>query len=78
MMYFKGICFITDSKYSDLPLYDMINVVLRAGVKWVQYREKDLSRREIYANAVTLRELTRSLMQRLSSTTTQISRLLSG
>jgi thiamine-phosphate pyrophosphorylase len=37
----------------------MINVVLRAGVKWVQYREKDLSRREIYENAVTLRDLTR-------------------
>jgi thiamine-phosphate pyrophosphorylase len=58
-MYFKGICFITDRKYSDLPLYDMINIVLRAGVKCIQYREKDLSRREIYGNAVTLRELTR-------------------
>ena len=59
-MYFKGICFITDRKYSDLPLYDMINIVLRAGVKCIQYREKDLSRREIYGHAVTLRELTRS------------------
>ncbi len=58
-MSISGICFITDKKYSDLPLYDMINVVLRAGVKWVQYREKDLSRREIYKNAVILRELTR-------------------
>jgi len=58
-MYFKGICFITDSKYSDLPLYDMINIVLLAGVKCIQYREKDRSRREIYGNAVTLRELTR-------------------
>ena len=58
-MYFKGICFITDRKYSDLPLYDMIDVVLRAGVKCIQYREKYLSRREIYANAVTLREFTR-------------------
>lgn len=58
-MYFKGICFITDRKYSDLPLYDMINIVLRAGIKCIQYREKDLSRREIYGNAVTLRELTR-------------------
>jgi thiamine-phosphate pyrophosphorylase len=59
-MYFKGICFITDRKYSDLPLYDMINIILHAGVKCIQYREKDLSRREIYGNAVTLRELTRS------------------
>ena len=59
-MYFKGICFITDRKYSDLPFYDMINIALRAGVKCIQYREKDLSRREIYSKAVTLRELTRS------------------
>jgi len=58
-MYFKGICFITDRKYSDLPLYDMINLVLRAGVKCIQYREKDLPRREIYGNAVKCRELTR-------------------
>jgi len=58
-MYFNGICFITDKKYSDLPLYDMVNVVLRAGVRCIQYREKDLSRREIYENAVSLREVTR-------------------
>jgi len=58
-MRLSGICFITDRKYSSLPLQDMVTVVLRAGVKWVQYREKDLSRREIYANAVILRKLTR-------------------
>lgn len=57
-MYFKGICFITDRKYSNLPLYDMINIVLRAGVKCIQYREKDLTRRKIYVNAAALRELT--------------------
>ena len=58
-MYLNGTCFITDSTYSELPLYDMINNVLSAGVRWVQYREKDLSRRQIYENALTLRELTR-------------------
>lgn len=57
-MYFNGICFITDKKYSDLPLNDMIAVVLHAGVRCIQYREKDLSRREIYENAVTLRKMT--------------------
>lgn len=57
-MYFKGICFISDRKYSGLPLYDMIHNVLRAGVRCIQYREKDLSRREIYGNAVILRKLT--------------------
>jgi thiamine-phosphate pyrophosphorylase len=58
-MFLNGICFITDSTYSDLPLYDMINNVLSAGVRWVQYREKDLSRRQIYENGLTLRKLTR-------------------
>ena len=58
-MYFKGTCFITDKKYSDLPLSDIVNIVLRAGVRCIQYREKDLSRRKIYEHAVTLRELTR-------------------
>lgn len=58
-MYLDGLCFITDSTYSALPLYDMINNVLSAGVRWVQYREKDLSRRQIYENALGLRKLTR-------------------
>ncbi|MBS1126502.1 MAG: thiamine-phosphate pyrophosphorylase [Nitrospirae bacterium] len=57
-MYCKGICFITDAKCTDLPLYDMVHHVLRAGVRCIQYREKDLSRRQIYDNAVTLRKLT--------------------
>lgn len=58
-MYLNGICFITDNKHTNLPLFDMITNVLRAGVGCIQYREKDLSRREIYDNAVTLRKLTR-------------------
>ncbi len=57
-MYLKGICFITDRKYTDLPLYDMITAVLSAGVRCIQYREKDLSRREIYEHAAILRKLT--------------------
>jgi thiamine-phosphate pyrophosphorylase len=36
----------------------MVHHVLRAGVRCIQYREKDLSRRQIYDNAVTLRKLT--------------------
>jgi thiamine-phosphate pyrophosphorylase len=57
-MYLSGVCFIHDKKYSDLPLFDIVNIVLHAGVRCIQYREKDLSRREIYEHAVTLRELT--------------------
>jgi thiamine-phosphate pyrophosphorylase len=59
-MYLGGICFITDRKYCDLPVYDMTLAVLEAGVKLVQYREKGRTRREIYDEALRLRELTRS------------------
>jgi thiamine-phosphate pyrophosphorylase len=59
-MYLGGICFITDRKYCDLPIYDMTSAVLEAGVTFIQYREKDKTRREIYEEAVRLRELTRS------------------
>jgi len=57
-MYLNGLCFITDRKYCSLPVYDMVSVVLKAGIKFVQYREKDRTRREIYAEALRLRELT--------------------
>lgn len=57
-MYLNGACFITDSTYCDLPLYDMVNNVLSAGLRWIQYREKYLSRRQIYENALNLRKLT--------------------
>lgn len=59
-MYFNGLCFITDTTYSDLPLFDIIKMVLCSGVTSIQYREKILPRREIYAHAVAIRELTRT------------------
>jgi thiamine-phosphate diphosphorylase len=59
-MYCNGICFITDRTYSTIPLYDMVRRVLKAGITFVQYREKGKTRREIYEEAVDLRELTRS------------------
>ncbi len=37
----------------------MVNSALKAGVKWIQYREKEKARREIYLEASRLRELTR-------------------
>ncbi len=57
-MYLNGICFITDKKYSDLSLFDMVTSVLSAGVKCIQYREKNLPKSLIYENAVILRKLT--------------------
>lgn len=59
-MYRGGICFITDRTYADVPVFDMVRAVLEAGVTFVQYREKNESRRAIFETAVRLRGLTRS------------------
>ncbi len=37
----------------------MVTAALKAGAGWIQYREKEKSRREIYREAVRLRALTR-------------------
>ncbi|MBM4140011.1 MAG: thiamine phosphate synthase [Nitrospira sp.] len=57
-MYLGGLCFITDCKASKLSYEDMTLKVLRSGVRWVQYREKGKSRREVYEEADRLRKLT--------------------
>lgn len=57
-MYLNGLCFITDNT-SGLPFEDITTMVLRGGVKWVQYRDKVRSRREIYEEAVRLRKSTK-------------------
>jgi thiamine-phosphate pyrophosphorylase len=58
-MYLGGLCFITDRKISSLSYEDMTLKVLMAGVRWIQYRDKDRSRREIYEESVRLRRLTK-------------------
>ena len=73
-MYSGGLCFITDRKSCEprttgsrpwlstvrgkLLCEDVVLKVLRAGVRWVQYREKERPRREIYEESVRLRRLT--------------------
>lgn len=59
-MYFNGICFITDKKYSSLSLFEATFNVLKAGIKFIQYREKDKTRRQLYEEALELRRLTHS------------------
>jgi len=54
-MYLSGLCFITDRTICGLSFEDMIRPVMDAGVKWIQYRDKERSRREIYEEAVRLR-----------------------
>lgn len=58
-MYLGGLCFITDRKTCKLSCEEMTLEVLRAGVKWVQYRDKEKSRREVYEESVILRKLTK-------------------
>jgi thiamine-phosphate pyrophosphorylase len=58
-MYLGGLCFITGRKTSQLSCENMALEVLEAGVRWIQYRNKDGSRREIFRESVTLRNITR-------------------
>jgi thiamine-phosphate pyrophosphorylase len=59
-MYLGGLCFITDQKAASyLPIEDMTRKVLNSGVQWIQYRDKQSSRRQIYQNAVILRQITK-------------------
>jgi len=59
-MYLGGLCFITDQNASSsLPFEDMTRKVIKSGVRWIQLRNKQNSRKQIYQNAVILRQLTR-------------------
>ena len=58
-MYLAGLCFITDSSICSLSYEDMVLNALQAGLKWVQYRDKKRSRREVYEEAVRLRGITK-------------------
>ncbi len=58
-MYLNGICFITDKKYCGLSLYEAAFTVLKSGITFIQYREKDRSRLQIYEEALKFRKLSR-------------------
>ncbi len=58
-MLYGGICFITDRKVKDIPVEDMVKAVLDGGIRWIQLREKELPRREIFFQAEKLRRITR-------------------
>lgn len=57
-MYLDGLCFITDRNICGLTSKEMSSLVLRAGIRWIQYREKNKPRRDIYNEAALLRKLT--------------------
>jgi thiamine-phosphate pyrophosphorylase len=56
-MYLGGLCFITDHNTGGLSFLDMTQAVLRAGVGWVQYRDKNASRRKVHEEAIKLKDL---------------------
>ena len=58
-MYLGGLCFITDRSICNLSCEEMSLAVLKTGVKWIQYREKNKTRNELYADSLRIRELTK-------------------
>ncbi len=58
-MYLGGLCLITDHGACGLSYRDITLKALKAGARWIQYRDKESSRREVYGEAVGLREITK-------------------
>ena len=53
-MYAGGIYFITGQETDTLSFEEMTLRILHAGLRWVQYRDKKRSRREIYEESIRL------------------------
>jgi thiamine-phosphate pyrophosphorylase len=56
-----GLCLITDRKSSGRTAEEMVRIALGAGARWIQYREKETTRRERYLEALKIRDLTRQV-----------------
>ncbi|HMK55625.1 MAG TPA: thiamine phosphate synthase [Dissulfurispiraceae bacterium] len=52
------ICFITPDAAYDGLLENTVRAALEAGIRWVQYRRKGVSRRQLFHDAGRLRDLT--------------------
>lgn len=52
------ICFITVFN-TDANIYNTVTSLLEEGIRWIQYREKNKTRREMFYDALKLREITR-------------------
>jgi thiamine-phosphate pyrophosphorylase len=55
----NGVCLITDRDSCPLTCEEMVRMALMAGVRWVQYRDKDRDRLCFYRTALKLRRITR-------------------
>lgn len=56
-MYTGGLCFITGQETDSLSFEEMSLKAMQAGVKWVQYRDKERSRRDIYEESIRLMDM---------------------
>jgi len=54
-----GLCFITDRQACDLTCIEMVHIAMKAGIKWIQLRDKHRHRGCLYRNALHLRNITR-------------------
>lgn len=53
------VCFITGPDNSTVDIGKTVSLILESGIKWVQYREKNRTRKELFYTALKLREITR-------------------
>jgi thiamine-phosphate pyrophosphorylase len=58
MKKYTNICFITSDGLSQDKLIETVTLILNSGIKWIQYRDKQGTRKDIYYNAARLREVT--------------------
>ncbi len=63
-LFLGGVCFLT-GPHPKLDTVSQSELVLKSGIKCIQLREKNATRREIYQTAIRLRELTAKYKARL-------------
>lgn len=61
----RGLYLITDRTICNMTHEEIVMAALGAGVRWIQYREKNKSRREIFNEALRLRHMTEEFGARL-------------
>lgn len=54
-MHLPYICAIT--KVSDANLIDNVVIALSCGIRWIQYRQKNKTRRQMYEEAIRIRQI---------------------
>lgn len=53
------VCFITGTDNGPGNMEKTVSLLLESGIRWVQYREKNRARKELFYRALKLREITR-------------------